>query len=376
MAVGLRDGAKLLAVITVCGCMVFVCTFFINYYIDASSISALITEDLRPLYEAQLLTAKLVCLISGFCLLLVCVILLLFYIKLYINAHEKQLGLLKAMGYSDGRLALSFSVFGLSVFLGTAVGFACGFAVMPIIYRQMGEGLPEIAIRFHAWLPIVLVLLPSVAFSLLSALYAKLRLRRSALDMMNGRREEHIRPKRNGEERDRPFLVELRRETLKSRKSLVFFIGFAGFCFASMTQMSFTMLDLAAKTMAYIVFMIGIVLALTAFLLAFTSLVNANAKTASLMRAYGYSLKERAFAVIGGYRLPAYIGFGVGTLYQYALLSFFMKIVFRDAAFDVSYSFDFVVFFAALAVFALLFEAACLYYADRCGRASIREITA
>lgn len=377
MVVGWKDGAKLFGITVVCFCMVFVCTFFLNYYIDASSISAQISDELRPLYEAQLLTAKFVCLISGCCLLLVSVVLLIFYVKLYVDGHAKQLGILKATGYSDGRLSACFWVFGLSVFLGAALGYACGFAIMPLIYRQMGEGLPKIAIRFHAEILSGLVFLPTVFFSLLAVFCARLRLRRPALDMIFGRRTERIRPGKPSQNGERPFLSELRIETLKSRKSLAFFLAFAGFCFSAMTQMAVSMDEYASKTMSCVILMIGIVLAVTSFVLALTSLVNANGKTASLMHAYGYTLKECASAVFGGYRIASYIGFAVGSVYQYVLLKVMIEVVFRGVAFDIpTYTFNVGAFFLTLAAFALFYELACLYYANKLGKISVREITA
>lgn len=377
MVVGIRDGAKLLGISVVCACMVFVCTFFLNYYLDALSIADRISEELRPLYEAQLLTAKLVCLISGCCLLLVSVVLLIFYVKLYIDSHVRQLGILKAMGFSDGRISLGFWVFGFSVLIGTAAGCACGYAVMPLIYRQMGEGLPAIAIGFHAELPFGLILLPAVFFSLVAMLCARHRLRRSALDMIAGRTSERVRSVKRSKYKDRPFLTDLRRETLKSRKSLVFFIAFAAFCFAAMTQMAVSMDTYASKTMAFMIFIIGIVLALTAFLLSLTALVNANGKTVSLMRAYGYSLKECASAVLSGYRIPAYIGFAVGTAYQYGLMTVMIEIVFSGVLYEIpSYAFNVGAFFGALVAFAVLYETTSVLYAKKLGKISVREMAA
>lgn len=375
MTVGFKKGVQLIGISIVCFCMVFVCTFFLNYYLDASSIAGQITDELRPLYEAQLLTAELVCIISGCCLFLVSVVLLTFYIKLYIDGHVKQLGILKAMGYSDGKIAVGFWVFGLSTFLGAALGYVCGFAIMPLIYRQMGEGLPDITITFHAELLFGLVFLPSAVFALFAVFCAKFHLRRSALDMITGRRKNRIRIKTNSVNRNRPFLADLRRETLKSHKALVFFVAFSGFCFAAMTQMAASMDQYSSKTMGYIIFMIGIVLAVTAFLLAFTSLVNANAKTISLMHAYGYSLKECASAVLG-VRIPAYIGFAVGTVYQYVLLLVMIEVVFRGVDYTIPvYTFNVGAFFLTLAAFAVLYEVASVFYTCKLAKISVREMT-
>lgn len=52
-----------------------------------------VEEASLPLYEAQLLSAKLTCLISGLCLMLVSVVLIAFYVKLYLDGHAKQIGI-------------------------------------------------------------------------------------------------------------------------------------------------------------------------------------------------------------------------------------------------------------------------------------------
>ncbi len=45
-------------------------------------------------------------------------------------------------------------------------------------------------------------------------------------------------------------MKDLRGVTLRSRKSLVFFVAFSAFCFSAMVQMSFSMTELASETFA------------------------------------------------------------------------------------------------------------------------------
>ena len=373
MTVSLKDGFKLLGIAVMSGCAVFVCTFFLNFYLDARAVRDAVEPAVLPLYEAQLFTAKFTSAISGGCLLAVSVVLLVFYVKLYVNAHAKQLGILKALGFGRGRLALGFWIFGMSVLAGTAIGFGCGYAISPLIYTQMGgDGLPAIPVRFHAELLALLVLLPSVAFAALAVLTAFVTLRRSAADLMRGKEKIAKSVFRS----ELPFPKELRRATLKSRKSLAFFVAFACFCFSSMLQMSASMGDYSSVTMGVIIFGIGVVLAATALLLAFTSLVNANVRTVSVMKAHGYTLWQCGAAVLGGYRLPAYIGFAVGTLYQYGLLKMMLEVIFRGMDGIPAYHFQVGTFFAVLGAFAVLYELAVLVFTRKMGKASIRALMA
>ncbi|MFQ6968828.1 MAG: FtsX-like permease family protein [Subdoligranulum sp.] len=64
---------------------------------------------------------------------------LLFYIKHYIDTHKKELGILKALGYSNIKIAKSFWVFGISIFIGTVTGYAGSIsynAVVCTLYKM------------------------------------------------------------------------------------------------------------------------------------------------------------------------------------------------------------------------------------------------
>lgn len=117
-------------------------------------------------YNAQVSTAKVVCLVSGGCLLLTAIVMLLFYIKHYIDTHKKELGILKALGYSNIKIAKSFWVFGISIFIGTVTGYAGAFLIMPWFYALQNEDkmLPEITINFHPSILFYFVVLPTVCF--------------------------------------------------------------------------------------------------------------------------------------------------------------------------------------------------------------------
>lgn len=376
MTVSLKDGLKLVGISIICACAIFVCTFFLSYYLDALSVRDMVEESALTLYESQLLSSKLTCLITGLCLLLVSIVLLLFYVKLYLDGHAKQIGILKALGYSNGKIALGFRVFGLSVFAGCAVGFGGGYAMTPVIYDQMGgNGLPEVPITFHWELFTCFVILPAVLFAAIAVLYAFFKLRLPASELLRGK-TEIAKGKPHVGKANRPFLRELFFETLRTRKALAFFVAFACFCFSAMLQMSVSMIDLASETMGGIVLGIGVVLAVMSLLLAFTAITNSNEKTVSVMRANGYTLFECGGAVLGGYHIPAVVGFALGTGYQYGLLRLMVDLVFSGVEEMPPYSFDVAVFFIVLAAFVVLFELAVAAFTYKMGKASIRKLMA
>lgn len=109
MVVGLKDIFKLIGIIIISACAVFVCTLFMNFDIDIKGVKdQLNSETMLDLYNAMVMSGKVVCLLCGGCLLLTSVVLLCFYIKHYIDTHRRELGILKAMGYSDIRIARGF----------------------------------------------------------------------------------------------------------------------------------------------------------------------------------------------------------------------------------------------------------------------------
>lgn len=379
MLIGIKDSTKLIGVSIIACCAVFVCTMFLNFYFDIQSIESEITSELSMIfYNAQVSTAKVVCLVTGGCLLTTSVVMLMFYIKHYIDTHKKELGILKALGYSDLRVAKNFWVFGMSALIGTAIGFGGAFLVMPWFYALQNEDkmLPEIAIHFHPSILLYFVILPTVGFSLLAIGYARCKLKKPVLSLLKNDFQPSIKLKKQkeGKPGECSFVDDLKRNTLRSKKSLVFFIILASFCFSAMTQMSFSMKDLSSEMMGAMMLIIGLVLAFTTLFLAITTVIKGNTKTIAMMRVFGYSQKECCKAILGGYRPMSYIGFAIGTVYQYALLRIMVDIVFKGVEGVPVYKFDFPVMLISLVVFIIIYEILVFAYSEKIKKISIKEI--
>ena len=372
MLISVKDLLRLFGISIVCCCAVFVCTFMLNFYIDAKSLSD-IPAELQPLYEAQLLTAKFTSAISGGFLGLIAVIMLLFYIRLFVSSHSVQLGILKAMGYSNIKLALKFRVFGLSVFVGAALGFSMGFIFMPEIYKALTvEGLPEIAINFHPSLLIAFVVAPTIIYGALACLFAGISLKKPVTELMRGRSEK-VKKVKSGKSKDRTFLKEMFFKSVTTKKLLTFFITFGAFCFSAMVQMAFSMKDVSANSFAEYILVIGLVLTVVVSLMSITSLLNSNAENISIMKAMGYSLKECVFAVLGGFVPFMFLGFAIGTVYQFGLLSLMVNIIFADVDTVINYTFDVPLMFITLAAFIAFFSGVILVYSHRISKISVKQ---
>ena len=374
MVVSIRDIFKLIGVILVCFCAVFVCAIFINYGIDLKAVESEIAETSRTYYDASMLTCKAVCGVSGAVLALTSVVLLCFYISHYIESHSRDLGILKAMGYSRSKIASGFAVFGLSVLLGTSLGYAGSHLMMPKIYEiQNKDGLlPDFGVRFHPELIIFVIVIPAVVFAGIAVAYSYKKLKKPAMDLLRERNITKIKISKN--EKEMPFLNEMRRNTLRQKKSLVFFIAFAIFCFSAMIQMAASMDEYASRVMSSMILIIGVILAYVILFIATSSVIRGNAKSIMMMKVMGYDAKECANAVFGGYRLWALLGFFAGTLYQYGILKVMVDVVFKDMDNVEPYRFKPVPMLISLAVYVISYEATMYFYRKRVDKMPVKQI--
>lgn len=356
MLIGIKDIAKLFAISVVTCCAAFVCTLFLNYNIDIVGIKdEIITPQGMVMYDAQVATGKVVAGIAGGCLVATTIVLLIFYVKNYIDSHGKELGILKALGYSDLSVAKHFWVFGVSVFAGAVIGYAAAALYMPTFYdiQNNMELFPQMKPEFHVSLVLYIIVFPTVFFMLLAVLYAFFKIKSPVLGLL--RETQNVKFKVSKSDKgDFPFLTDLKKSTLKSRKILVFFVGFSAFCFSAMTQMSMSMDELASEAMSFMIISIGLILAFMTLLMSLTSVVKSNTKTIAMMKVFGYSQRECSGSILGGYRPISYVGFVIGTAYQYLLLRIMVDVVFADFENMPEFHFN----FEALAISAVTFLAA------------------
>lgn len=375
MVISFKSLLKLSGIFIVACCAAFVCTLFLSYNADLEAIAENITSgEALVLLGAQRSMGKVTVAVTGGCLGATSAVMLLFYVKNYIDAHSRELGILKALGYSDISVARKFAIFGLSMFLGCAAGYAAGFLYLPRFYAvQNADGMfPEMSPAFHPEIFFALVIAPSAVFSVLAVLFALIRLRAPALDLMYCRR--NIKVKQRAYNEKLSFLKALKRDTLKAHKLLAFFVAFSAFCFSAMVQMSFSMNELASNTFAAMILSIGLILAYTSLLMSLSSAVKSNAETIALMHALGYSSAQCRRAVLGAYRPLAYIGFAIGTAYQYGLLKLVVTMIFSDVADIPEYNFSLRALLVALAAFIVSYEAIMFLYSFRLKKLTLKMV--
>ena len=378
MVIRLKDIFKLFGITVISCCAVFVCTLFLSYNIDLAAIKdEILTESGMAMYNAQVLMGRVIAAVSGGCLIATSVVMLLFYVKNYIGTHGKELGILKALGYSNIKIARHFWIFGLSVFVGCILGFAIGYLYLPTFYQKQAPNtqtlIPAVKVQFHPLLAFALIVVPAIVFAAISVLFAYLKLKSPVLDLLRERQNVKVKIGRDGKE-GTPFLKDLRGVTLKSRKSLVFFAAFSAFCFSAMVQMSFSMDDLASETFAVMVLSIGLILAFVTLFLSLSSVVRGNTKTIAMMRVFGYDDAVCSRYILGAYRPISYIGFAVGTVYQYGLLRLMVSVVFADIGNVPEYSFDFKALIVTPVMFVITYELVMYLYSRNIKRLSVKSV--
>ncbi len=375
MVIGIKDSAKLVGVSVIACCAIFVCTMFLCYNDDLAAMKDSIPTEAIAVYNAQISTGKVTVAVTGGCLALTSFIMLMFYIKNYIDVHGKELGILKALGYSAIKVAKHFYIFGLSVFVGCGVGFSAASVYLPTFYKlQNAEKLfPDITPAFHPGIFVCLVVLPTAFFSVAAVLYACHRLKKPVLklikEMTEARSFVHI-----SKRVYRSFLAELRHSVLTSKRSLSFFVAFSAFCFAAMVQMSVSMRKVSGATFAWMIIIIGLILAFVTLVMSLSNVVSENMKTLAMLKAFGYDKRECGMAVLGGYIPMALIGFAVGTVYQYVLLKIMINIVFADVGAVPEYNFDVGVLMFTVIAFVAAYGAVVYSYYLRLEKTSMKSI--
>ncbi len=377
MVISIKDLRKLSVVSIISFCAVLVSNLFVNFYLDLQSIEVeTLSLPAKAYYDAQILIAKFVSLVSGGVLSLLAVLLLFFYIKQFIDDHKEELGILKALGYQNVELAKHFWIFSCSVFLGALLGFVSSFFFMKDFYdlRNQKDLLPNIEIHFHWQLFIAMLILPTLLFALLGFGYALVKLKQPSLYLLKRLELAQVKQKHRKTKANKPFLQELGAVHFYKKKLLIFFVIFAAFSFAAMIQLSLGMKDFIDGTIQVMMMGIGVLLSLSILLLCLGTVVQENKASLALMKAFGYSQKECSRVILARYRLVAYLGFVLGTAYQYGLMKILLKVIVKDAQDVPDYSFDVHLCLITFLAFVILYELLVTYYFKVISRMTLKEI--
>ena len=93
-----------------------------------------------------------------------------------------------------------------------------------------------------------------------------------------------------------------------------------------------------------------------------------------MMRVFGYDDTTCSRYILGAYRPISYIGFAIGTLYQYGLLRLMVSVVFEDIENVPEYSFDFKALTVTLILFVFTYELVMYLYSRSIKRLSVKSV--
>ena len=85
---------------------------------------------------------------------------------------------------------------------------------------------------------------------------------------------------------------------------------------------------------------IGVILSLSILLISLEVIASSNIKNISILNIMGFSKSECSKIVLSDYRVVAYIGFAVGTVYQYFLIRALLKVLSKKLDSETTYNFD------------------------------------
>lgn len=376
----IKDLYRLVVVSVISFCAVFVTNLFLNFYLDISLLDQTNwLPEIQAAYDAQVAISWLIASISGAVLSLTSMLLLFFYIRQFIDQHKPELGILKAMGYKNWEITRKFWIFSLPVGLGTGVGYLSSFVMMPHFYQLRNQSgvLPEITIMQHWSLFLFLVVLPTLAFTALAVLCASYYLRLPALDLLKRASSSQKSPKRKATKKirkDRPFLKDFSASLLWSRKLLIFFVIFGSMCFSAMIQLSFGMKELTDETIQIMMMSIGTVLSVAILYLSLGVLLQENQETLAIMKVFGYSRNECHKSLFAPYRFLAFLGFVLGTGYQYGIMQLLLRLMEKSIAQKVEYDFDFGVCLITLLIFTLVYESFIYVSSRKIDQLTIKQV--
>ena len=376
----IKDLYRLVVVSVISFCAVFVTNLFLNFYLDISLLDQTNwLPEIQAAYDAQVAISWLIASISGAVLSLTSMLLLFFYIRQFIDQHKPELGILKAMGYKNWEISRKFWIFSLPVGLGTGVGYFSSFAMMPHFYQLRNQSgvLPEITIMQHWSLFLFLVVLPTLAFTALAVLCASYYLRLPALDLLKRVSSSQKSPKRKATKKirkDRSFLKDFSASLLWSRKLLIFFVIFGSMCFSAMIQLSYGMKELTDETIQIMMMSIGTVLSVAILYLSLGVLLQENQETLAIMKVFDYSKNECRKSLFAPYRFLAFLGFVLGTGYQYGIMQLLLRLMEKSIAQKVEYDFDFGVCLITLLVFTLVYESFIYLSSRKIDQLTIKQV--
>ncbi len=359
-------------------CTVFVCTLFLNINIDMRAIKDLIlTTEGVQIYNAKMIMYNTIIAACGGVVGLIIVLVLFFTIVNYIDDNSKNLGILKALGYSRKKLALMFYKYGLCILFGSIIGFIIAFCFMPVVYNGFNDpALPNVNIHFNFLTLLFTVIIPYMIFTIIGIVIAFWKLKKTPLELIkNIKKEKKQTYKERKNKEYASFIIEVKYNSIKRSKMPLLFTLIGAFCFSAQIQMSLSMDSLNVSVLfTGIILIVGILLGTTTLIISLSSVVKNNKDYLAILKAYGYTNKECNIMLFPLYRITSYLGFIIGTHYQYFFLKAMVGLFTGPYDMVIEYRFNFKAFVITIFSFIILFEFLMYLYKTQIKKLSLKKV--
>ena len=120
--------------------------------------------------------------------------------------------------------------------------------------------------------------------------------------------------------------------------------------------------------------MIGLILSFSILFLSLGIVVSESRETLALMKAFGYTDRECQSHILAPYRFWAYLGFVLGTVYQYGIMEILIGVIKDTVPEKIEHHFDGNVCFWTLLGFAVVLRKPLLSIQQKTPKQTIKEV--
>lgn len=126
--------------------------------------------------------------------------------------------------------------------------------------------------------------------------------------------------------------------------------------------------------LSFLFIIIGLALSILTISIVVKVIISSNRKYFALMKAFGYTDSECNRIVLSGFRIIAYIGFIIGTIYAIILSKFLFDALAKSSTMAIPMTPDVKVIVLSLAIFAVSYEVIMLLYKKSFNAVSVQEV--
>lgn len=358
-----KDFSRLTSLVIVSFTVAFVCSLFLNYLLDLTEFKKTFFDEMILMeLNSRETMARFTFMLTFIMLGVTTIFLIISAVNTFIDEHQPVMGMLKAMGYSNLKIAMDFYKFGLAIFMGLLLGYLSSMTIAPVFYDAFaGESHTNPPLTFQMMTVVYMVLIPTLVMIVISVLHAYRRLRKRPLEMIY-----HVSVIKASDKlatyqeknKDNDYLKSISRVTIRRHRGKTLLVIFAGFCFAAMMQMPITLWNSGFSLIGAMIMVVSAVtLGCGILYITLNIVVNANRKAIAIMKMCGYSDHECNKVFLKPYKCYGYMGFIIGSIYQFLLVKMIMQFYEKsnpDFSFEVVFRFD-----GLLLIFILFF---CYYH--------------